>query len=325
MTGTANVTVNPSAASARSNGGGGGGGSGTVNSGTGGNPACYKMTGTAVSGCTGEVFSSGGVLQSVNPAPTAAVALTATGDAGSDDVVQFNVNGSPGGSVFRIDSLGNLYLTGFGVSVSTLLDIDPNSEINIAGVAPPLVFANDTLTCLACPSIAHEVNQSGPITANTNTTNPQQLQTLLPDQGWSNLLGIVYTFPISGIYSVTGTPTVTLTLKLCTVQDCSSGTVVNLASFTTAAVTTASNNQFVANVQCVTYNGGTSATYYCHGTLSIDLISASHVATVYTDAITGASSAIDATAQLYPGYFVSFSAGSTSNSMTSQLSGMLPQ
>ena len=318
MTGSALATINPSAASARN--GGSSGGSGGSPGGSGSNLQ-GRVNSTTFGGVAGSSFSSGG---GIALAPGSAVGFTVTGDSGSDDIADFNANGGTGGSAFKIDSGGNVYITNIGVAGSTLLDIDSNSEINTASVDPPLAFANDTLTCPACPLVNHEINQGGPVTVNGNTTGLQQLQVMLPDQGWSAPIGILYDLKNSGIFSVTGTPTVTITLKLCAVQDCSSGAAVTLATLTSAAVISATNNRYLADVNCITNDGGASATYYCHGTLTIDLTGSSSVAATYTDANTGATSPIDATVQLYPSFFVSFSSGSTSNSMTSQITAMLP-
>lgn len=159
-----------------------------------------------------------------------------------------------------------------------------------------------------------------PVTANANVTTDQQLMELSLSAGYLNTAAQPFLIHGSGIFSVTLTPTVTLKFKLCTVSGCGSGTVVTLATIASSVTTTASSNQFIADISCGTKTTGATGNLICHGFGPIDLTSTSVVSTVFTDANTTNSANIDLTAALFLDTTVAFSTGSASNTMTEQLS-----
>jgi hypothetical protein len=162
------------------------------------------------------------------------------------------------------------------------------------------------------------------VTANANSTSPQQLQEIALTAGYLNTLTAPVHFHSSGIFSTTGTPTITLTERLCTVSGCGSGTVVPLAVITSTATVSGANNEFSVNFDCGVTATGASGNLICHGAGAIDLTSASVTSTVFSDGNTAVSSNINLTGALYFDTFVTFSSGSTSNTMTNQLSYVAP-
>lgn len=162
------------------------------------------------------------------------------------------------------------------------------------------------------------------VTAATNTTSDQQLQEISLSAAYLNVSAQPFLVHGSGIFSVTLTPTVSIKFKLCTVSGCGSGTVLTLATITSTSTVTAANNQFNINMSCATKTTGATGNLICHAFGPIDLTSASVTSTVFTDATTAVSSNIDLTAALFLDTTIAFSSGSTSNTMTEQLSYVAP-
>jgi hypothetical protein len=129
----------------------------------------------------------------------------------------------------------------------------------------------------------------------------------------------------SGIFTIGAaqTPTLTWKVKLCTVSGCGSGTVVTLASITTAATVAATNNPWSIILQSGTATTGATGTLIIHGILALDIGALATVAdTVYGDTNIAASAGIDLTAALFVDVTVATSAGSGTNSFTQQNAGV---
>lgn len=165
------------------------------------------------------------------------------------------------------------------------------------------------------------------VTASASTTSDQTLQELSLSAGVLNTLNAPFLAHGSGIFTIASlqTPTLTFKVKLCTVSGCGSGTVVTLASMTTAATVTATNNPWNLNVEIGTTATGASGTLIVHGPLIIDIGAVTTLAeTVYNDTNTTVSSAINLTAALFIDFTVSTSAGNAGNSFTQQLATLEP-
>jgi hypothetical protein len=166
-----------------------------------------------------------------------------------------------------------------------------------------------------------------PVTANANTTNDQTLQEVSLSAGFLNTLKQPFLIHGSGIFTIAAlqTPTLTWKAKLCTVSGCGSGTVVTLASMTTAATVATTNNTWNVNLKAATSTTGATGALLVHGPLAIDLGAAATVAdTVYNDTNTAASSTIDLTAALFLDFTVATSAGNAGNTFTSQIATVEP-
>jgi hypothetical protein len=166
-----------------------------------------------------------------------------------------------------------------------------------------------------------------PVTVSAAVTTDQTLQQVSLPAGLLNTLAQPYLIHGSGIFTI-GTlqvPALTWKAKLCTVSGCGSGTVITLASFVTAATVAASNNTWNINLKAATTATGSSGTLIVHGPLAIDIGAVSTVAdTVYNDANTAPSSAINLTAALFLDFTVATSAGSATNSFTQQIETVEP-
>lgn len=172
-------------------------------------------------------------------------------------------------------------------------------------------------------SSAVSVNSGTPVSA--NVTSDQLLNELTLSAGYLNNATTPWAFRASGVYSssVAG-PAIAIKVKLCTVSGCGSGTAVTLATFTTVASASASNNQFNLYLDMLTSTTGTSGKLLGHGTLAIDVGTGFASATAYVDSNTAASSAIDLTAALFIDFTASASIGSTSNSFSGQAASVQP-
>lgn len=159
------------------------------------------------------------------------------------------------------------------------------------------------------------------VTVNANTTGDQLLQELHPANGAFNTANMVLKLHQSGIYTVLGTPQVTVKAKLCS---SSNSGCITLATITAAATVSASNDQFIFETSCGISATGASGTLICHGTQLIDLTSGSVVASPNTDNNTAVSSAFDLTGANFIDFTISFSSGSALNTATGQLAYVSP-
>jgi hypothetical protein len=123
-------------------------------------------------------------------------------------------------------------------------------------------------------------------------------------------------------------PALTFKAKLCTVSGCGSGTVVTLASITTAATVAATNNGWNLQLMAGTATAGATGNLWVHGapglTVDIGALPGS-AATPYTDLNTAVSSNIDLTAALFLDFTVATSTGNAGNSFTQDIAEVLPQ
>lgn len=162
------------------------------------------------------------------------------------------------------------------------------------------------------------VSNITPVTVNANSTGDQQAQELSLSAAYLNTATQPFLFHGSGIFSTTLVPAVTVKFKLCSVSGCGSGTVVTLATMTTANTTSATNNQIIADMSCATHAIGATGNLICHGILATDLTASSVLTTTYSDANTAVSSNFDLTAAWFVDTSIAFSTGSASNSFTEQ-------
>jgi hypothetical protein len=164
------------------------------------------------------------------------------------------------------------------------------------------------------------------VTAAANSTSDQALQELALPAGWLNTLTQQTILNGSGILTiaVAQIPTLTFKVKLCTVSGCGSGTVLTLASMTTAATVASTNNPWNLTLVSGTSLAGASGTLITHGFLAVD-IAASNVApeVIQNDTNTAVSSAIDLTAALFVDFTVATSTGSTGNIFIQQNAGAM--
>lgn len=163
-----------------------------------------------------------------------------------------------------------------------------------------------------------------PVTVNANSTAEQLLQELHPANASFNVANMVLRLHQSGIFSVnTGTPTVTIKVKLCS---SSNSGCVTLATVTSTAVITASNDQFVFNAYCGVAATGATGNLICHSAQFTDLTSGSTASSVSTDNNTAVSSNFDLTGANFIDFTVTFSTNQvTPNSATGQLAYSAPQ
>lgn len=162
------------------------------------------------------------------------------------------------------------------------------------------------------------------VTVNANSTAEQLLQELHPANGSFNTANMALWLHESGIFSVnTGTPTVTLKAKLCS---SSNSGCVTLASVTSAAVITASSDQFVFNAYCGVAATGATGNLICHGAQFTDLTSGSTASSVSTDNNTAVSSNFDLTGANFIDFTVTFSSNQvTPNAATGHVAYVAPQ
>lgn len=172
--------------------------------------------------------------------------------------------------------------------------------------------------CTSGVAVNPAVSNVTPVTVNANVTSDQQAQELSLTAAYLNVLTQPFQFHGSGIFSTTLVPAVTVKFKLCSVSGCGSGTVVTLATMTTANTTSATNNQLIANMQCATAATGATGNLICHGILATDLTASSVLTTTYSDANTAVSGNFDLTGTWFVDTSIAFSTGSASNSFTEQ-------
>ncbi|MGH9671446.1 MAG: hypothetical protein ACRD3A_15185 [Terriglobales bacterium] len=169
-------------------------------------------------------------------------------------------------------------------------------------------------------SCSTTLSSASVVTANSNTTADQNLMSLSLPAGALNTAGRFAIISGAGLYSTAAgqTPTLTFKVKLCTVSGCGSGTVLTLASWTTAATTaSASNMPWKVNLWLGTVSTGATGTVEGHGQSTATLgTTAGAAAEVRNDTVTAASSAIDLTAALFLQFTVATSTGSPSNSIS---------
>jgi hypothetical protein len=160
-----------------------------------------------------------------------------------------------------------------------------------------------------------------PVTVNANVSTDQTLMACTIPAGTLNLVGRTVLIQLAGVYSTpaASTTAVNLKAKLCTVSGCGSGTVITLASITSAALggIQATNDPFNMTLNASTQTAGASSAYEVHGNLTIDVsVLTSAAEAVYADGNTATIGTIDSTAQLFLQITGAFSAASGSNSMT---------
>jgi|SRR6195256_3952111 len=160
-----------------------------------------------------------------------------------------------------------------------------------------------------------------PVTVNANVSTDQILMACTVPAGTLNLVGKTLSIRSAGVYSTpaASTTTVNLKVKLCTVSGCGSGTVITLASITSAALGAiqATNDPWNVVMFSSTQTAGASAAFEAHGNLTIDIAALMTAAeAVYADGNTATVGTIDSTAQLFLQVTGAFSAASASNSMT---------
>jgi hypothetical protein len=169
-----------------------------------------------------------------------------------------------------------------------------------------------------------------PVTVSANTTGDQTLQEVALPAGALNTVLAANLIHGSGEFTIAAlqTPTLTFKAKLCTVSGCGSGTVVTLASITSAASIAATNNGWNLQLMAGTSASGATGNLWVHGapglTVDIGALPGS-AATPYTDTNTAVSSNIDLTAVLYVDFTVATSTGNAGNSITQDIAEVLPQ
>jgi hypothetical protein len=197
--------------------------------------------------------------------------------------------------------------------------------VSTAGSSGGTNYNEGTSTSLARADHQHvpaAVGSVTPVTVNTNTTSDQNLMVLTIPAGALNQANRHTRFRSAGVYTTqtSQTPTVTLKVKLCTVSGCGSGTVITLATWTSAATTAAASNMpwnFDINLAGVTT--GATGTVEAHGSSNITLTTtASGTTTTRNDTNTAASSAIDLTGTLYLQTTITFSTNAATANTASQ-------
>ena len=169
-----------------------------------------------------------------------------------------------------------------------------------------------------------------PVTVSANTTGDQTLQEVSLTAGALNTLLAANLIHGSGYFTIAALqiPAITFKAKLCTVSGCGSGTVVTLASITSAATVAATNNGWNLQLMAGTSTVGATGNLWVHGApgLTVDIGALpGTAATPYTDLNTAVSSNIDLTAALYLDFTVATSAGNVGNSVTQDIAEVLPQ
>lgn len=183
------------------------------------------------------------------------------------------------------------------------------------------IDANGNLVDAGSPTVSFTCVQTAPVTVSNNTASDQNLMTCTVPAGTLNSSGKTLMIQTAAVYSTpaASTSTVNLKAKLCTVSGCGSGTVVTLASITSAALGTvqATNNPLNMTLNSSTVATGATATFEAHGNLVIDIAAlASAAEGIYADNNTATVGTIDSTAQLFLQITCAFSNASGSNSMT---------
>jgi hypothetical protein len=163
-----------------------------------------------------------------------------------------------------------------------------------------------------------------PVTVNANSTSAQNLIVSTIPAGALNSVNRHVRIRAAGVYTTQSaqTPTVTIAAKLCTVSGCGSGTVITLATWTSAATTAAATNMpWNYDINLATISTGATGTVEAHGSSNITLTTtASGTTTTRNDTNTGASSAIDLTAQLFLQTTITFSTNAaTANTCTQRM------
>ncbi len=165
------------------------------------------------------------------------------------------------------------------------------------------------------------------VTVAANTTSDQTLQEIALPAGFLNTLKQQTIFNSSGVFAtgVAQTPTLTFSVKLCTVSGCGSGTTITLVNFTTGnTISGVTVNPWNITLTSGTSATGASGTLIIHGFLAVDIGALAATAeTVYNDGRIGVTSAIDLTAALFVDWTVATSTGNTGNSFTQQNAGVM--
>lgn len=166
----------------------------------------------------------------------------------------------------------------------------------------------------------------GPISVQTSNTAQATANNTSDQNLLANTVGTASLFPFNvvnktwnvqafGTYSLGAASTVNLKAKLCTVSGCGSGTVVNLASWTTASQTnTGVTLAWNINLQCATVTTGATGTAECHGTLNFDSgATLAAAASTFNDSNTAAVTGIPLNGQLFLQTTLAYGTANASN------------
>lgn len=243
---------------------------------------------------------------------------TVVGAATTDTLTNKTYDTAGTGNTFKINGTtlsavkGNtvtVQLESGSLATGNLLSADANGNAVDSGV--PAASVGGAFTA---------VNVT-PVTVNANTASDQTLMAVTITAATLNTVKKTILVQSAGVYSTpaASTTTVTVKLKLCTVSGCGSGTVITLATWTSAALgaVQATNDPFNATLNFTTTTAGASAAFESHGNLTIDIAALAAAAeAVYADNNTATVGTIDSTAQLFLQETIAFSAASASNSAT---------
>jgi len=157
-------------------------------------------------------------------------------------------------------------------------------------------------------------------TANVSTDQNLISSTMgMPYSEWvMNQPGRLLEYAGFGTYNLGTTSTVTVKLKLCTIAGCGSGTVITLASWTTASQTNTSVTLgFNVNAYCVTVTSGATGTLECHGTLNFDSgATLAAASTTFNDSNTAVISSVPLNGQWFLQSTLAFNSANASNTAT---------
>jgi hypothetical protein len=171
--------------------------------------------------------------------------------------------------------------------------------------------------------VSTQTSNTAQATANVTTDQNLMSSTVgMPTAQWvMNAPGRTLQYFGAGTYSLGTSSTVTLKLKLCSVAGCGSGTVVTLASWTTASQSTTSVTlAYNLSASCVTVTLGSSGTAECHGTLQFDSGATLAAATSsFNDSNTAVISGLPLAGQWFLQSTLAFNTSNASNTSTLRL------
>ncbi|MDP9267265.1 MAG: hypothetical protein M3P27_02935 [Acidobacteriota bacterium] len=169
---------------------------------------------------------------------------------------------------------------------------------------------------------------SATVVTATNPSATASLMAFTITAGTFNTVDKVIHAKGSGTYTTqaTQTPTITMSLALCAVSGCGSGTVITLCTFTTAATTGGVTNTWHLDGLFGTAATGASGTLESQCQLFTQLGATGGVLTPEsrTTANTAVSSAIDLTAQTFLTFRVLMSTANASNNVKQRLGAWIP-